>query len=448
MDPRVDSEGDSDSEPQQLLSTGIGVETMEDIPAPKAVLAHFMVGNTYSYTDSEWINDIELAHSHGIDGFILNVGRDPWQPLQIASAFKAVSLFRFRLCLSFDMTSLVSQSQSDITTLKEYIEAFGNHPNYFRYHGKPFVTTFGGEYATFGLDSPTSGWKSVLSQLPHTIHFVPTFFVMNHVDRSVLDGDCNWDGAWPMGDSPISFDSDRQRVVANQGKTYMATVSPCFFTHYGPDSWNKNFIYRGDDWLYNSRWEMLVQHRSQIDIVEIISWNDYGESHYIGPIRKDQPNSQAWVNGFDHQAWLEMTSYYASAFKTGHYPRIQKDQLYIWARPHAAAASAHDAVPKPKNTNWTRDILWAAVFTTAPAEVTLVSGSRTWSTAVGTGVFKVGLGSLPGHQTAFLSRGTSRVVSIPSNAFSFTLSPQTYNYNYYVARGSGHENELLSLEAK
>jgi len=28
---------------------------------------------------------------------------------------------------------------------------------------------------------------------------------------------------------------------------------------------------------------------------------DYGESHYIGPIEGAQPNSQAWVNGFDHQ---------------------------------------------------------------------------------------------------------------------------------------------------
>ena len=52
--------------------------------------------------------------------------------------------------------------------------------------------------------------------------------------------------------------------------------------------------------------------------MQIITWNgtcskewgasdidpalpDYGESHYIGPIAGAQPNSQAWVNGFDHQ---------------------------------------------------------------------------------------------------------------------------------------------------
>jgi len=27
---------------------------------------------------------------------------------------------------------------------------------------------------------------------------------------------------------------------------------------------------------------------------------DYGESHYIGPVRVDQPNSQGWTNGMPH----------------------------------------------------------------------------------------------------------------------------------------------------
>ena len=32
--------------------------------------------------------------------------------------------------------------------------------------------------------------------------------------------------------------------------------------------------------------------------------DDYGESHYIGPIEGAQPMSEAWVNGFDHQGNL------------------------------------------------------------------------------------------------------------------------------------------------
>lgn len=47
----------------------------------------------------------------------------------------------------------------------------------------------------------------------------------------------------------------------------------------------------------------MISNRSQFDIAEILTWNDYGESHYIGPIKGDQPNSQAWTNGMNHTGW-------------------------------------------------------------------------------------------------------------------------------------------------
>jgi len=79
---------------------------------------------------------------------------------------------------------------------------------------------------------------------------------------------------------------------------------------------------------------------------------DYGESHYIGPIRGAQPNSESWVNGFPHEAWLHLNSYYCCAFKTGTYPTIAKDTIFMWARPHPRDAQAsEDAVPKPRH--WT-----------------------------------------------------------------------------------------------
>ena len=98
----------------------------------------------------------------------------------------------------------------------------------------------------------------------------------------------------------------------------MAGVSPWFFTvslillrslvqangfskHYAKNTYNKNFIYRPDHWLFATRWEFLIKQRDSIDLAQIITWNDYGESHYVGPIEGAQPNSQAWTNGFDHQ---------------------------------------------------------------------------------------------------------------------------------------------------
>jgi glucan endo-1,3-alpha-glucosidase len=52
----------------------------------KYVVAHFMVGNSYPYTQQDWLSDILLAHQSGIDSFALNVGTDSWQPQQVANA--------------------------------------------------------------------------------------------------------------------------------------------------------------------------------------------------------------------------------------------------------------------------------------------------------------------------------------------------------------------------
>ncbi|KAF8577364.1 glycoside hydrolase family 71 protein [Ramaria rubella] len=401
-----------------------------------------MIGNTYasplfSYTPADWTDDIGLAFTHGIDGFALNVGSNPWQPKQVAAAFAAAKDTPFKLFLSFDMTSLPGSSSSDATILREYINTYYNNPNQLRWNDEPVVSTFGGEHCTFGQDSVNAGWYTAIKEGIPPVHFIPSFFDISVLDALVVDGTFNWNSSWPMGNHDIEFEGDRLHIAASKYKTYMAAVSPWFFTHYGPDSWNKNWIYRADNWLYNRRWEMLVQNRDQIHIVQILSWNDYGESHYVGPIRKDQPNSHAWVNGFDHHGWLKMTEYYARGFKTGSYPIIEKDQLYLWARPHAAAAHVTaSAVPKPNNTAWTQDFLWAVVFAIAPAHVTLISGTISQRFEVPAGVTKLKLACSFGAQSAILARNHKTVLQLQPEGFHFTTHPEFYNFNAFVASAS------------
>lgn len=66
-----------------------------------------------------------------------------------------------------------------------------------------------------------------------------------------------------------------------------------------------------------------------------------------------QPNSQAWTTGFDHQAYLTLTKYYATAWKTGTYPAITKNQIFLTARPHSKnAVCTSDSVARPTNAAW------------------------------------------------------------------------------------------------
>ena len=40
----------------------------------------------------------------------------------------------------------------------------------------------------------------------------------------------------------------------------------------------KNRILRSDDWMLNRRWDQIFAMRDSIQMVEIETWNDYGES--------------------------------------------------------------------------------------------------------------------------------------------------------------------------
>lgn len=75
------------------------------------------------------------------------------------------------------------------------------------------------------------------------------------------------------------------------GKTYMAPVSPWFSTHYGPEVlYSKNFVFPSGPLWYN-RWQEILT--GGFNFVEIITWNDIGESHYVGvyKIRRLSPYS-------------------------------------------------------------------------------------------------------------------------------------------------------------
>ncbi|PFH51633.1 glycoside hydrolase family 71 protein [Amanita thiersii Skay4041] len=401
-----------------------------------------MVGNTYPYEQDDWMNDILLASSKGIDGFSLNVGVDSWQPERVADAYAAAKTLlygkelSFKLFMSLDMTSLPCASASDGNILRDYIMRYQYHPNQFRYQGKQFISTFSGEHCTFGAQSVDQGWNQVIRNGLSSVHFVPSFFVDPGTFNqfTCLDGVFNWNSGWPMGNYDINNDSDNVYLSNLGGKTYMAAVSPWFFTHYGADTYNKNFIYRADDWLLPRRWELLIQNEVRADIVQVISWNDYGESHYFGPIEGAQPMSQGWTDGYDHQGWLDLMQYYISAYKAGKFLPVKRDRVFLWGRLYPVRAYAPDPVGKPGNWEFTQDFVWCVVLSSAPAKLSLSCGPSTLDVEVPSGVTKL---RLPLESdcavSARLTRDYETVVDFTPEGFSFSVNPPMYNFNAFVA---------------
>lgn len=55
--------------------------------------------------------------------------------------------------------------------------------------------------------------------------------------------------------------------------------------------------------------------------------------------------------------FLEITSYFATWFKTGQQPTVVHDQLIMWARPHPKDAQAHgDTLSPPTNFELVRSV--------------------------------------------------------------------------------------------
>ncbi|KAG6831948.1 hypothetical protein H0H92_006549 [Tricholoma furcatifolium] len=444
-----------------------------------------MVGNTYPYTLQDWSDDIALAYASGIDGFALNMGVDVWQPDRVADASLP--------CATPDDAQTLRNLVMNFTSHPNYMQ-FNALPLVSTFSGE--TCTFGQDTVPDGWNNEFVGHPD----LQGTIQFVPSFFIdptTFGTFSNVMDGDFNWNSGWPIqittefvqnlissntssdpfdsfiadgvsvvasdissssvqhalsqiiGSSEpdqadlqnlpaLSGDSDVSRRDGTSNPIYMAAVSPWFFTHYGPDSYNKNFIYLSDQHLYSKRWESLIDTRDQIDIVQIISWNDYGESHYVGPIKGAQPNSQAWVDGMHHTGWLNLTNYYATAFKTGAFPTIEKDQLFMWSRPHPTLATAPDPVGPPTNFELFEDNVWAVVMVTAPSTVVLSTSpqnSQTFQVQAGLTKLSIPISAGEGMQGIISRNGTTVLTLSPSN-FTFQGSPQVYNFNAFVASAS------------
>lgn len=161
---------------------------------------------------------------------------------------------------------------------------------------------------------------------------------------------------------------------------------------------------------------------SALTFLSIIA--DYGESSYIGPIDGAQPNSQSWVDGFDHTALGQINAYYSAAFKTGSYPTITQDKVFLMARPHPAMANANaDSVGPPTGREHSQDNFYALIFATAPSSVTLTSGAGSQSFSVNAGVTRLQYALAPGGgMSAKISRNGADVVSLSPN-FTFNGNP-------------------------
>jgi len=431
--------------PRRNLPLKRGLQTAGS--SPKLVFAHFIAGLTINYTRQDWVNQIQQAASHGIDAFAVNVGTPAqWQVDQVATAYdvakniNGVSGTPFKLFLSLDMS--VIQTAAQVT---DWVTRFTPMASQLLVGGRALISTFSGEDDKLGGASLSAGWQAALKdplvalQPPVNPLFIPVWSSLSPEtavsNNPVVDGIMTWK-SWPTGNSSTSagVDLQFQADATKNNKLYMAGVSPCFFTHYS----DKNFLYRSDDDLYINRWKDLIAMPRQPDFIQIISWNDYGESHYVGPVAGTPPPGTTWLRGFDHQAWLNMTDYFIKWYKTGSPPAITEDQVYYHYRPHSVSAVATaDPLGLPVNASVTSDAVYAAVFLASNSNarglrISIGGTNHTFNniTPGSLSTFSAPWSGASGDVLVDLLDGSEKSLMSQKGQHSINNTIDTYNFNY------------------
>ncbi|KAL4968350.1 glycoside hydrolase family 71 protein [Aspergillus stella-maris] len=396
--------------------------------ANKYVTAHFMVGIVENYTLEDWKTDMELAKETGIDAFALNCASiDSYTDTQLALAYEAAEEVSFKVFISFDFAYW---SNGDTARITSIMQTYASHPGQFQYDD------LGALVSTFVGDS--FNWGPVKNANEHKIFAVPNLQDPNWAANANtdIDGAFSW-YAWPTdgGNSiipgPMTTIWD-DRYISNterSGKVYMAPVSPWFSTHFN----TKNWVFICEDQPH-LRWKQMLEMKPQL--IEIISWNDYGESHYIGPYSSahSDDGSAQWTKDFPHDAWRIIAKPYIAAYKAGlETPTVERDELVYWYRPTPKGVTcSKDPLGPPNGRDMLSDSIFVTTLLTEPATLSVVSGSQqAVEVEVDAGIVTTNFTMGVGEQRFSLTRGGEEILG-GQGGLDVVDACDFYNFNVYV----------------
>ncbi|KAJ4403082.1 hypothetical protein N0V82_010712 [Gnomoniopsis sp. IMI 355080] len=454
--------------PSRFLGAGspdsqLDVEKRDTATATdRLVFCHFMVGIVSDRTSAaDYDSDMQLAKELGIDAFALNIGTDDFTDEQLGYAYESAANNDMKVFISFDFNWFDPTTDAD--TVGQTIAKYAGKSAQLLIDGSAFASSFAGD----GLDV-----SAVRTAAATDVFFAPNFHPAETSDPSAqVDAALNWMGWTSNGDNKapkpggtnvtvgegdvkyrewLSTRSDSSLAKRSTSK-YIAPVSPWFSTHYGAEvSYSKNFVFPSD-LLWFERWNQILTLAPQY--VEIITWNDYGESHYVGPLSSPHYDDGAskWVNDMPHDGFRDMAKPFIAAYKAGATSvddYITDDQLIYWYRPttsdaecdstdNTMAPAANDSGNyfhgKPDGYEDLEDAVFLIAMLTADGTVTINSGgtTTTFDGVAGANAFQVPMGV--GQQSFSLTRDSKTVLSGTSlKDIQDQCVCGIYNFNAYV----------------
>jgi hypothetical protein len=395
-------------------------------------------------------NEFKLAKATGIDAFALNMGPDV-DNTQLGYAYESAARAGIKVFISFDFNDGLF-STGDPSAVGNRIKTFKDQPAQLKIDNKPFVSTFAGTGLNVAAVEAAAGGD---------IFFLPNWYVGN--DKTGTDGffNCKLDlfgrflrsmltssshigMGWPSDGkngpgttgpaNDIWGDAAYVNHIGSKDR-YMAPISPWFSTHYGDwVSYQKNWVFQSND-LWFTRWNDILKLAPRF--VEIVTWNDYGESAYVGPLsaRHDDDGHSKWINDMPHGGWLEMAKPYIAAYKAGaNSISVTEEKLVYWYRPTPKGIiCSGDTLGKPNGWDLTTDEVFVVALLKTAGTVTVTSGSNTKSFEAPAGASLLKVPMSVGTQRFSLKHGGTEAFSAISERDIVDTCPcGIYNFNAYV----------------
>jgi hypothetical protein len=198
----------------------------------------------------------------------------------------------------------------------------------------------------------------------------------------------------------------------------------------------------------------------QPDLVEIISWNDFGESHYIGPLPQYDYKAfeigkppYDYITGMPHDAWRKLLPFWIDTYKTGK-ASISEELVVGWYRPNPAKAcknggtsgnTAQQLQFEFDPAEVAQDIIVFSAVLTSDASISVTVGGvalpATWKNkpSGGVGVYhgSVAYGGNRGAVQIAISRAGKTITSFTGTDITTNCPGGYTNWNAWVGSATG-----------
>ncbi|MBW1600753.1 hypothetical protein JJV70_01230 [Streptomyces sp. JJ66] len=340
--------------------------------------------------------EVRTARAAGLDGFTLNIlslsGKN-WERCNLLMEAARDVDPDFKIMLMPDMTSLKS---GDPAALAAALADLGQSPAAHRLGDGRLVVS------PFKTEEKGAGWWAEVIEVLQTRHGIRTAFVPLFLDfvahyesfAPISHGFSEWGSRSYVGQGGSARDVQRAHGM---GKIWMQPVSV-------QDTRPNQGIYdeAGNTATLRTTWTRAIEDGA--DWVQLTTWNDYSEGSHFAP---------SLHNG---HAYLDLTSYYLTRFKTGRAPEIVRDTLYLTSRTQFAAAQPTGGQERVmslrKGSATPRDTVEVLSFLTTPATVRATVGTADSSYEAPAGPHAKLLPLRSGSSEATVLRGSTTVTTV------------------------------------